>query len=67
MSIAGLWRAFVELHIERGVVRWVDVMADAGNDRNAFSRRCADSPRRVVDEQHRAVEHDEFGPRRCHM
>ena len=42
-------------------------MVGAGNDRNAFSRRCMDSPRRVIDEQHRAVDHDEFGPCRCHM
>ena len=32
---------------------------------DAFSRRCMDSPRRVIDEQHRAVDHDEFGP--CSM
>ncbi len=66
-SIGGFWHAFVELDIERGVVRGFDVMAGAGNDRNAFSRRCVDSPRRVIDEQHRAVDHDEFGPCRCHM
>ena len=48
-------------------MRGFDVMAGAGNDRNAFSRRCVDSPQRVIDEQHRAVEHDEFGPCRCHM
>ena len=66
-SIGGFWHAFVELDIERGVVRGFDVMVGAGNDRNAFSRRCVDSPRRVIDEQHRAVDHDEFGPCRCHM
>ena len=48
-------------------MRGFDVMVDAGNDRNAFARRCMDSPRRVIDEQHRAVDHDEFGPCRCHM
>ena len=66
-SIGGFWHAFVELDIERGVVRGFDVMVGAGNDRNAFSRRCMDSPRRVIDEQHRTVDHDEFGPCRCHM
>ena len=51
-SIRGFRISFVELDVERGVGRRFDVMADAGNDRYAFARRCADSPRPLIDEQH---------------
>lgn len=51
-SIKGFRISFVELDVERGVECRFDVMADAGNDRYAFARRCADSPRPLIDEQH---------------
>jgi len=66
-SIRGFRISFVELDVERGAGRRFDVMADAGNDRHAFARRCADSPRPLIDEQHRAAEHDKLGPCRGHM
>lgn len=63
----GFRHSFVELDVERGVGRRLDVVVDARNNRYAFARRCADSPLRVIDEQYGAVEHDELGPCRRHV